>query len=232
LGVSRQGEFKNTTQIFLQKVLSKTFPKTSTKNFDVSFSSTFFVLSRFWVFLSDGSSKALQKTFYILQKKSCRKVFLKKSTKNPKPTFSRFFLSRFWAFLDEGSSKTRLKKYRKINLTLVLFRTLTHPPTTGVTDFFFAGPLLVACGLWLVACGLVVGCRCRSLARGAGNVFPNGPPQTFAKSQTQQPTFFSCLFFKVRFRAFLGKGSSKNTINIFLQKVHVENFSRKNRQNF
>jgi hypothetical protein len=29
----------------------------------------------------------------------------------------------------------------KINLTLVIFRTLTHPPTTGVTDFLFAGPL-------------------------------------------------------------------------------------------
>jgi hypothetical protein len=35
LGVSRQGEFKNTTKMFLQKVLSKTFPKISTKNFDV-----------------------------------------------------------------------------------------------------------------------------------------------------------------------------------------------------
>jgi hypothetical protein len=33
------------------------------------------------------------------------------------------------------------KKYRKKNLTLVRFRTLTHPPTTGVTDFFFGGPL-------------------------------------------------------------------------------------------
>jgi hypothetical protein len=53
------------------------------------FLATSFVLSRFRVFLSDGSSKTLQKTFY--KKKSCRKVFTKKSTKIPKPTFSRFF---------------------------------------------------------------------------------------------------------------------------------------------
>jgi hypothetical protein len=39
-----------------------------------------------------------------------------------------FFLVRFWAFLGEGSSKTRLKKYRKKNLTPVLFWPLTHPP--------------------------------------------------------------------------------------------------------
>ena len=43
--------------------MSKTFSKILTKIFDVSFSSTFFVLSRFRVFLSDGSSKTLQKTF-------------------------------------------------------------------------------------------------------------------------------------------------------------------------
>jgi hypothetical protein len=37
------------------------------------------------------------------------------------------------------------KKYQKIYLTLVLFWFLTHPPTTGVNDFFwaFCGPLVV-----------------------------------------------------------------------------------------
>jgi hypothetical protein len=74
----------------------------------------------------------------VLQKKSCRKVFTKNSTKNPKPTFSRIVLSRFRAFLDEGRSKTRQKNIEEINLALVLFRALNHPPTTGVTDFFFA----------------------------------------------------------------------------------------------
>jgi hypothetical protein len=43
--------------------MSKTFPKQIDKNFDVAFSSTFLVLSRFRVFLSDGSSKTLQHTF-------------------------------------------------------------------------------------------------------------------------------------------------------------------------
>jgi hypothetical protein len=51
--------------------MSKTFPKKIDKNSDVSFSSTFLFYRVFWVFLSDGSSKALQKTFC---KKSCRKV--------------------------------------------------------------------------------------------------------------------------------------------------------------
>jgi hypothetical protein len=64
LGVSRQGEFKNTIKIFLQKVHVENFSQNFDKIFrcqffDVSFSSTFFVLSRFRVFLSDGSSKAL-----------------------------------------------------------------------------------------------------------------------------------------------------------------------------
>jgi hypothetical protein len=64
LGVSRQGEFKNTIKIFWQKVRVENFSQNFDKNFDVSFSSTFFVLSHFRVFFSDGSSKTLQKTFY------------------------------------------------------------------------------------------------------------------------------------------------------------------------
>jgi hypothetical protein len=90
----------------------------------------------------------------VLQNKSCRKVFTKNSTKNPKPIFLRFFLIKFLVFgrfsmSDEWSSKTRQKNIEKINLTLVLvfFRTLTHPPTTGVTDFFFGRPSALAKGL-------------------------------------------------------------------------------------
>ena len=55
LGVSRQGEFKNTIKIFWQKVRVENFSQNFDKNFDVSFSSTFFVLSHFRVFFSDGS---------------------------------------------------------------------------------------------------------------------------------------------------------------------------------
>jgi hypothetical protein len=111
LGVSRQGEFKNTIKIFLQKVHVEKQLKNFDKNFEVSFSSIFFVLSCFRFVLSCfGCFSAIgvqNTTKNVLQKKSCRKVFTKKSTKNPKPTFSRLFLSRFWAFLDEASSKTR-----------------------------------------------------------------------------------------------------------------------------
>jgi hypothetical protein len=88
LGVSRQGEFKNTIKIFLQKVHVENFSQNFDKNFGVSFSSTFFVLSRFRVCFSDGSSKTLQFSF---ANKSCRKVFTKNSTKNPNPIFFSIF---------------------------------------------------------------------------------------------------------------------------------------------
>jgi hypothetical protein len=51
-------------------------------------------------------------------------------------------LPRFWAFLGEESSKTPFVKKSGKKLTLALFWPLTHPPTTGVTDYlFFGGPL-------------------------------------------------------------------------------------------
>ena len=84
--------------------MSKTFSKILTKIFDVSFSSTFFVLSRFRVFLSDGSSKTLQKTFY--KKNRVEKFLQKIRPKIQNRLFLENVLSRFWAFLDEGSSKT------------------------------------------------------------------------------------------------------------------------------
>jgi hypothetical protein len=124
LGVSRQGEFKNTTKMFLQKVHVEDFSQNFDKKFRCQCFLDFFVLSRFRVFLSDGSSKTLQKAFN------------KKNRVEKQKT-----LSRFWAFLDEGVQKHDKKNIKKINLTLVLFRTLTHPPTTGVPDFFFCRPL-------------------------------------------------------------------------------------------
>jgi hypothetical protein len=70
------------------------------KNFDVSFSSfLFLVLLRFQVLLSNGSSKTHQQN--VLPKESCRKVFIKKSTKIQNRFFLGFVLSRFWAFLGE-----------------------------------------------------------------------------------------------------------------------------------
>jgi hypothetical protein len=57
----------------------------------------------------------------------------------------------------------------------------------------------------------------------------DGPPRTFAKSQTPHPPsdFF---FLDFLFSTFLGVSRQeefKNTIKIFLQKVHVENFFQK-----
>jgi hypothetical protein len=102
LGVSRQGEFKNTIKIFLQKVHVENFFQNFDKNFDDSFPSTFFVFGRFSM---------------------------------------------------RGVQKHDKKNIEKINLTLVLFRTLTHPPTTGVPEKKIWRPLgahmphAVACGM-------------------------------------------------------------------------------------
>jgi hypothetical protein len=138
LGFSRQGEFKSTTTTLLQKVHVENFfqfPKKSTK---ISMSALFLIpqnkklvgiknqlnTKRFLVFpqlllfyhvfgcfSAMGVQKHTKKTF--CKKTSCRKVFTKNWTENPKPIFSRFFLLFSWAFFGEGSSKTRLKKYRK-----------------------------------------------------------------------------------------------------------------------
>jgi hypothetical protein len=89
-------EFKNTIKILLQKVHVENFSQKNRQNSRSVFPRFFFVLSGFRVFLSDESSKTLQKSF---TKKSRGKVFTKKSTKNPKPIFSRFFYyvyGRFW----------------------------------------------------------------------------------------------------------------------------------------
>jgi hypothetical protein len=49
------------------------------------------------------------------------------------------------------------KTISKKNLTLVLFRTLTHPPTTGVPDFFFfAGPLQFKTKISFATCFICV----------------------------------------------------------------------------
>jgi hypothetical protein len=61
---------------------------------------------------------------------------------------------------------------------------------------------------------------------------PDGPPRTFAKSQTHPPAIrlvFSLAFFLGTFLGVSRQGEFKNTTKIFLQKVHVENFPQKNR---
>jgi hypothetical protein len=101
----------------------------------------FLFYSVFGCFLAMGVQKHNKKRFY--KKNRVEKLLKKNSTKNPKPTFSRFVLSRFWAFLDEGSSKTRLKKkYRKNKSDPCPF-SYSDPPTHhgGHRSFVLAGPL-------------------------------------------------------------------------------------------
>jgi hypothetical protein len=105
LGVSRQGEFKNTTKIFWQKARVENFSQNFQQHFDVSFSSTSVVLSRFRVFFSDGSSKPLHKTFY--RKNRVEKFLQKIRPKVQNRLFLEFFLITFLGVSREGSSKTR-----------------------------------------------------------------------------------------------------------------------------
>jgi hypothetical protein len=83
LGVSRQGEFGKGSS----KVHVENFRKQIDNKF--IFSSICFVLPRVQVFLSDGSSKALQKTFY---KHIVSKSFYKKIGEKNKNRFFSFFL--------------------------------------------------------------------------------------------------------------------------------------------
>jgi hypothetical protein len=111
------------------------------------------------------------------------------------------FLSRFGAFLGEGSSKTRLKNVEITNPTLVLFWPLTYPPTTGVADFcFFGGPPKI-----------------------------DGPPRTFAKSQTHLPTIqlFFLIFFKSVFGRFLASMARGVYKNIFAKRPRRQLFPKK-----
>jgi hypothetical protein len=100
LGVSRRGEFKNTTKIFWQKVRVENFSQNFDKNFDVSFSSTFVVLSHFRVFFSDGSSKTLQKTF--CKKNRVEKFLPKIRPKVQNRLFLDFFLITFLGVSRQG----------------------------------------------------------------------------------------------------------------------------------
>jgi hypothetical protein len=73
-----------------KKSMSEKNPGKIDKNFDVRFSSTFVVLSRFWVFLSDGSSKILKKK-RGLQKNRVENLL----PKNRKKIKTDFILFRF-----------------------------------------------------------------------------------------------------------------------------------------
>jgi hypothetical protein len=88
-----------------------------------------------------GVQKHYKKRF---ANKIMSKSFYKKFDQKSKTDFfSKMFYHVFERFSMRGVQKHDKKNIEKINPTLVLFRTLTHPPTTGVTDFLFifCGPL-------------------------------------------------------------------------------------------
>jgi hypothetical protein len=62
-------------------------------------------------------------------------------TKHPKPFFARFVLITFLSVSRRGEFENTINKISGGNLTLVFFWPLAHPPTTGVADFVFVGPL-------------------------------------------------------------------------------------------
>jgi hypothetical protein len=149
------------------------------------------------VFLSNQQWEFKNTQKNVLQKTSCRKVFTKNSTKNPRPIFPRFFYHVFGRFSVRGVQKHD-KKYRKNK----------SDPTTGVTDFFFAGPLAVpggarrtlACPVPLAIC-----------SRGAAEKIKRENDvhlRQLAKKSTYVPSFF--LFFSA-FLCVSRQGEFENT---------------------
>jgi hypothetical protein len=145
--------------------MSKTFPekilRKSTKISMSVFPRLFFVLLCFQVLLSDGSSKTLQKTLH--EKKSCRKVF----TKNRQKIQNRFCFITFFGRFSMREFKNTTKKLTK-NLTspdtfLASEEPTNHPKVRQPSHLFLRAP------------------------RGAAKNKIDGPPRTFAKSQTPPP---------------------------------------------
>jgi hypothetical protein len=118
--------------------MSSAVPGEIDKNFDVSFSSAFLISSRFRVFLSDRSSKKLQQIFYKTNR--VEKALQKNRQKIQNRLFIDFFSHVFGRFSVRGVQKhyTRISKNESNPGPFLASDPPTHPPTTGVTDFFFA----------------------------------------------------------------------------------------------
>jgi hypothetical protein len=142
----------------LQKVHVGKEIKKIDKNFDVSFSSTFLVLSRFRVFFSDGSSKTLQKTFY---KKIVSNSFYKNFDQKSKPTFSRILFNHVFERFSMRGVKKHDKKISKNKSDPSPFSYSDPPTHHGGHRFFFCRPLggrLAVLGAWLAGLNSVKFC--------------------------------------------------------------------------
>jgi hypothetical protein len=123
-------------QYFCKKSMSKLFQQKTTKFRCQFFLNFFFVLSRLRVFLQ-WEFKNTKKGFEtnIVSK-------VERFLQNIRPKIqNRFFLDFvfhvFGCFSAREVQKHNKENIGKTNLTPSLFRTLTHPPTTVVTDIFF-----------------------------------------------------------------------------------------------
>jgi hypothetical protein len=143
-GVSREGEFKNTIKTFLQKFHVENKLKSFDNNFDVSFSSSSFVLSSFRVVSSDGSSKTLQKRFY--KNNRVEKFLQKVRPKIPNRLFLDFFSHVFGRFSMRGVKKHD-KKDRKNKSDPGPFSYSDPPTHHGGHRFFFWRPHGAPCPL-------------------------------------------------------------------------------------
>jgi hypothetical protein len=147
LGVSRQGEFKNTIQIFLQKVHVENFFQNIDKKIRCQFFLDFFCFIAF-----SGVSQRWEfknTTKMVVQKNRVERILQKIRPKIQNRLFLDFFLSRFWAFLEEF--KNTKKKYRK-NKSDPSPLSYSDPPTHhgGPRLFFGCRPLLEADSLAIV----------------------------------------------------------------------------------
>jgi hypothetical protein len=109
--------------------MSKTFPKKIDRNFDVRFLFIAFSgVSQQWEFKNTTKNRVER--------------FLQENREKSQTDFSRFFITCLGVLPVRGVQKHHKKYvYENINLTLVLFRPLTHPPTTGSPGFCFGGPM-------------------------------------------------------------------------------------------
>jgi hypothetical protein len=81
-----KGSSKTPLKYFCKKSMSKTFSNQIDKNYDVSFSSSFFCVIAFSGFSAMG----------VLQKNSCRKKLLRKNRPKSKTVFFSIFFITFW----------------------------------------------------------------------------------------------------------------------------------------
>jgi hypothetical protein len=135
LGVSRQGKFKNTITIFLQKVHVENFPQ----NIDQKNRCQFILKKMFYrvfgCFSAMGVQKHHKKRF---TEKNRVEKFLQKN--RPKQFFLDFFYHVFWRFTVRGVHKHD-KKYQKTKSYRSPFLASDPPTHHGGPRLFFWRPL-------------------------------------------------------------------------------------------